>query len=215
MWLQPIQANDTLVQDQYGQASFSSLASFLAGSVSTYTYAPGYTPLGWRTFEGAFFAEDSIRLKPNVELTIGFRGESTNGWNEQHGRASNYLFNANGVIETQPAIGNSALAVNNAKFLPEPRAAIAWSPLRSKKTVLRASFGMYYDLLDNLSYRLDQDPPFNTVYAVKGTSSGRRRRSAMRRSAPRRIIRRWGSTIRWCRAACNPTCRRRRWNPTR
>ena len=172
VWLQPIQANDTLVQDQYGQASFSSLASFLAGSVSTYTFAPGYTPLGWRTFEGAFFAEDSIRLKPNVELTIGFRGESTTGWNEQHGRASNYLFNPNGTIETQPAIGNSALAVNSAKFLPEPRAAIAWSPLRSKKTVLRASFGMYYDLLDNLSYRLDQDPPFNSVYAVKGTSSG-------------------------------------------
>ena len=44
--------------------------------------------------------------------------------------------------------------------------------LRSKKTVIRAGFGIYYGLLDNLSYRLDQDPPFNTVYAVKGTSAG-------------------------------------------
>lgn len=172
VWLQPIQANDTLVQDQYGQVSFSSLASFLAGSVSTYTYAPSYTPLGWRTLEGAFFAEDSIHLIPNLELTIGFRGESTNGWNEAYGRASNYGFGANGVIETEPTIGNSALSVNRSTFLPAPRVAVAWSPTRSKKTVVRAGFGIYYDLLDNLSYRLDQDPPFNTVYAVKGTSSG-------------------------------------------
>ena len=33
--------------------------------------------------------------------------------------------------------------------------------------MIRAGFGTYYGLLDNLSYRLDQNGPFNTVYAVK------------------------------------------------
>src|SRR5262249_729374 len=51
-WLQRIQANDALVQDQYGQVSFTNLQSFLKGSVSTYTWAPTYTPLSWRTTEG-------------------------------------------------------------------------------------------------------------------------------------------------------------------
>ena len=168
--LQDVQANDAMVQDQYSQISFTNLQAFLQGKVSTYTYAPGFTPLSWRSLEGAFYVEDSIKLRPSLDLRIGFRSESTSGWNEAYGRASNFLFDSSGVILTQPVIGNSALAVNNAKFLPAPRASVAWSPFASKKTVVRAGFGLYYALLDNLSYRLDQNGPFNTVYAVKNTA---------------------------------------------
>jgi Carboxypeptidase regulatory-like domain len=166
-WVQRIQSNDSLVQDQYGQASFTNLQAFLEGKVSTYTYTPGYTPLGWRSTEAAAFAEDTIKLKPNLEVRLGFRAEFTNGWNEAHGRASNYGFDTDGVILTQPVVGGSALAVNNAKFLPAPRVGVAWSPFGSQKTVIRAGFGTYYALLDNLSYRLDQNAPYNTVFAVK------------------------------------------------
>ena len=168
VWFQRLQSNDSLVQDQYGQISFSSLKTFIQqGIVSTYTYAPSYTPLGWRSSEGAFYAEDAVKLKPSLELRVGFRGEFTNGWNEVDGRASNYLYNSAGVILSPPAVGTSALAVNNAKFLPAPRLSLAWAPFASKKTVVRAGVGVYYALLDSLSYRLDQNPPYNTVYAVK------------------------------------------------
>jgi len=165
--LQKIQANDTLVQDQYGQVSFSNLQKFLQGSVSTYTYTPSFTPLFWRTLQGAFYVEDAIKLKPSLELRLGFRAESTSGWNEAHNRASNYAFDSNGIILSTPVVGSSAFSTNNAKFLPAPRVAVAWSPFASKKTVIRAGFGLYYALLDNLSYRLDQNAPFNSVFAVK------------------------------------------------
>src|ERR1700736_1042717 len=166
-WLQRVQANDVLIQDQYGQASFSNLQSFLQGKVSTYTYAPTYTPLGWRSLESGLYAEDVFYLKPSLELRLGFRAEFTNGWNEAHGRASNYTFAQNGVIATSPVVGGSVFTDNHAMFLPAPRISLAWSPFASKKTVVRAGFGEYYALLDNLSYRLDQNGPFNTVYAVK------------------------------------------------
>src|SRR5882762_1152434 len=98
LWFQRVQANDNLVQDKYGQASFTNLQSFLQGRVSTYTYAPSFTPLSWRSSEGALYLEDAIKMKPSVEVRIGFRGELTNGWNEAHGRASNYAFDTAGVI---------------------------------------------------------------------------------------------------------------------
>jgi hypothetical protein len=166
-WFQRLQSNSSLLNDQYGQASFSNLPGFLAGTVSTWTYAPSYTPLSWRSLEGAYFAEDAIKLRPSLEVRLGFRGEFTNGWNEAHGRASNYVFGSNGALLTQPVIGNSVFSQNNAKFLPAPRVSLAWSPFGSKKTVIRAGGGLYYALVDALDYRLDQAGPFNTVYAAK------------------------------------------------
>jgi Carboxypeptidase regulatory-like domain len=167
VWLQRMQANDNLVQSQYGQASFSSLTSFLQGTIATFSVAPSPTPVGWRQVEAAGFVDDSIKLRPNLEVRVGFRFESTNGWSEAHDRASNYLFDGNGVIQANPQVGNSVFTVNRAKFLPEPRVGLAWDPFGKSKTVIRAGFGVYKALLDNLDYRLDQAAPFNTILALK------------------------------------------------
>ncbi len=166
VWFQQIQANDLLAQNQYGQASFGSLTSFLQGTISTFTVVPSPTELGWRSLEAAGFVQDSIKLSRHLNLRIGFRFESTNGWNEPFGRASNYAF-ANGVIQTNPTVGNSALTTNRAKFLPEPRVGLAWDPFGKGKTVVHAGFGMYRALLDNLDYRLGQTAPFNATESLK------------------------------------------------
>ena len=163
LWLQPFQSNEELALSQFGQMTFTSLQNFLKGTGSL-LYDATPTPLGWRAFFGAWYLEDTIHFSPKLVVSLGFRAESSTGWNEAHGRASDYVFN-NGVIVTQPHIGNSLFTTNRAKLLPEPRIAIAWSPF-GRTTVIRAGFGMYNDLQDALGYRTDQNAPFNPAYTI-------------------------------------------------
>ena len=163
-WFQQFQSNETINLSQYGQATFTSLQTFLTGTTSSFLYSPSPTEMNWRSLFGALYAQDVIRLSPKFTLSLGFRGEFSTGWNEAHGRAANYIF-SNGVIVTQPRISSNIFTTNNAKFLPQPRVGFAWSP-RSEKTVVRAGFGMYYELQDALGYRTDQNAPFNPTYSI-------------------------------------------------
>jgi hypothetical protein len=166
VWFQRLRSNENLALSQYGQATFTSLQTFLQGTVGTLLYDPAPTPLGWRSWLGAAYVEDVIRLHPSLTVSLGFRDEFTTGWNEVHGRASTYTY-PNGVISAQPTIGDSALTVNHGKFLPQPRVGVAWSPFGSQHaTVIRTAFGMYNDLQDALGYRTDQNAPFNPTYSV-------------------------------------------------
>lgn len=167
VWLQPFESNEELALSQFGQMTFTSLQNFLKGTGSL-LYDATPTPLSWRSFFGAWYLEDAIHFSPKLVLSLGFRAESSSGWNEAYGRASNYVFN-NGVILTQPQLGNPLFTTNRAKFLPEPRLAIAWSPF-GNGTVIRAGFGMYNDLQDALGYRADQNAPFNPAYTLPAGS---------------------------------------------
>jgi Carboxypeptidase regulatory-like domain len=165
-WFQRLRSNETLALSQYGQATFTSLQTFLQGTASTLLYDPAPTPLGWRSWFGAGYVEDIIRLSSNLTFSLGFRGESTSGWNEAFGRASTYTY-PGGIISTQPTVGSSAFTVNNGKFLAQPRVGLAFSPFgNSHATVIRAGFGMYNDLQDALGYRTDQNAPFNPTYSL-------------------------------------------------
>src|SRR6266404_1362543 len=163
-WLQRFQSNETIALSQFGQATFSSLSQFLSGTVSTFLFDPTPTQMYWRSLFGAWYAEDVLRLSPKLTLLLGLRADSSSGWNEAHDRAANYTF-TNGIINTQPHIGDSLFTKNNAKFLAQPRIGLAWSPLNAK-TVVRAGFGIYDDLQDALGYRTDQNAPFNPTYSL-------------------------------------------------
>jgi len=163
-WFQRFQSNETIALSQFGQATFTSLQTFLKGTISSFLFDPSPTEMNWRSLFGAFYAQDTIRVTPKLTLTLGFRDEFSTGWNEAHGRAANYFF-TNGVINSTPHVGDSFFQNNNAKFLPQPRIGVAWSPF-SAKTVIRAGFGMYNDLQDALGYRADQNAPFNPTFTT-------------------------------------------------
>jgi hypothetical protein len=169
IWLQRLQSNDFLAQNQFGQASFATLAAFEQGTVSKYTIVPSPTELAWRSLFGAAFVEDAWKITPRFELRTGFRFESSDGWNEAQNRAANYDF-TDGVINSTPTISNSALSDNRAKFLPEPRIGVAYDLFGKGKTAIKASFGIHRALLDALDYRLDQTAPFNTTLSYSNTT---------------------------------------------
>jgi hypothetical protein len=162
-WIQQFQSNENIALSQYGQATFASLRTFLQGTVGTFLYDPAPTKLNWRSLFASLYVQDTIRATQRLTLTLGFRSESSTGWNEAHGRAANYTF-TNGVISSQPRIASSTFTTNNAKFLPEPRVGVAYAI--HPETVIRAGFGMYYEMQDALGYRMDQNAPFNPVYSL-------------------------------------------------
>jgi hypothetical protein len=166
VWLQRLQSNEMLALSQYGQATFTSLQTLLQGNVGTLLYDPAPTEMNWRSWFGAWFVQDVIRVSARLNVSIGFRDEWSTGWNEANARAANYGY-VNGVIASQPYTGTHEFTVNHAKFLPQPRLGLAWSPFGdSSGTVLRAGFGMFNDLQDALGYRTDQNAPFNPTYSL-------------------------------------------------
>ena len=176
VWFQQFQSNENIALSQFGQATFPSLAAFLGGSFNAISGTgavtatgsllvdPSSTPESWRSLFSAFFVEDVIRVSPKFTISLGYREEFSTGWNEANGKASNYGF-TNGVINTQPSVGNSVFTSNRALALIQPRIGLAWTPI-GNNTVVRAGFGMYNDLQDALGYRTDQNAPFNPSYSI-------------------------------------------------
>jgi hypothetical protein len=161
IWFQPLQDNEDTASRQLGQASFASLRTLLQGTVSSFQALPNPTELGWRSLFGAWYFDDAIKIRPNLTLEVGLRHEFTSGWNEVAGRAANYLPGADGVLLTSPRVGRSAFTENNSKWLLSPRVALAWDPSGKGRTAMRAAFGTYYSLLDDLSFLLNSLPPYN------------------------------------------------------
>ena len=161
VWFQRLRDNENSASRQLGQATFTSLTTFLQGTSSAFQVIPAPHELGWRSLYGAWYVEDAMKVLPNLTVRIGLRHEFSTGWNENSGRAANYATDSNGVLMTTPITGNSIFTQNNAKKLFGPRVGLAYDPWSNGKTAIRAGFGTYYSLTDSLAFLLNSLPPAN------------------------------------------------------
>ncbi len=169
VWFQRLQDNENTASRQLGIATFGSFNAFLQGTLTNFQVVPSATTLGFRSLFGAWFVDDTIKLRRNLTVQLGLRHEFTTGWNEVAGRASNYITDGNGVLLATPHTGDSLFTQNNAKRLFAPRASVAWDPFGKGKTAIRAGFGVYYSLIDDLAFQVNSLYPYNGLVTYNGS----------------------------------------------
>jgi hypothetical protein len=169
VWFQRVQDNEDTASRQLGQATFTSLTTFLQGTVSSFQAVPAANELGWRSLFGAWYVQDAFKIRRNLTIQAGIRHEFTTGWNEPFGRAANYIPDANGTLQTAPRVGDSVFTRNNAKKLFGPRVGLAWDVFGNGRTAVHAGFGAYYSLIDDLSFLLNSLPPYNGSLTYSGS----------------------------------------------
>ena len=162
VWFQRLRDNEDSGSRQLGVATFATITTLLQGTVSTFQVIPQANELGWRSWYGAWYAQDEIHLRPRLTLELGIRHEFTSGWNEESGRGSNYITNGNGVLLTNPIVGSSVLTKNNMTKLFSPRVSLAWDVFGNGKTAVRSGYGIYYSMIDALSFLINALPPTNS-----------------------------------------------------
>jgi len=164
VWFERLQ--NTEFNLNWGQAIFSNLETFLEGTPSQLSIQlnPGVMP--WRSWLGAWFVQDSIKLRSNLTLSLGLRHEFSNGYHNKFHNASNLVPGPGGVLLTEPVIGDSLLAKNTEKWLFGPRAGVAWDPFGKGRTSIRLGAGMAYSLLDNIGYCCRTVNPLFATYVI-------------------------------------------------
>ena len=112
--------NDTITfpRTNRGSYSFSSLANFLSGTYNSSGFAQtfGVTQVHQTNPNVGFYAQDEYKIASNFTLNLGFRYD----------------------LEFLKSVATQTGNVS-------PRGGFAWTPFASRRTVVRGSYGLFYD----------------------------------------------------------------------
>lgn len=152
--------------DQQSFLNFSDFPSFVTGALQTgpggSVFFNGSSNRYYRANQIGLYADDKIKLKQNLSLSLGFRYDFDGPLVEKNGLLINfdssrykYDFNTDTVVNTglvvagnNKAFGTKGISdstLHHRQQAFEPRIGVVWSPTFVKNFVVRAGFGIYAD----------------------------------------------------------------------
>jgi Carboxypeptidase regulatory-like domain/TonB dependent receptor-like, beta-barrel len=152
-------------ENQVANFEFYNFAHFLTGTLGGRDggiMLNGETNRYYHSNQIGAFAEDHIKLRPNLTLDAGLRWDFDGPLVEKYGRLANFYpqnYSYDLATDTVTNIG-LVVAGNNSQFGTKgvspstltgrqwgigPRLGLAWSPSFTKNLVVRAGYGIYYD----------------------------------------------------------------------
>lgn len=142
--------------------SFNSLESFLTGGADGTTNLIVALPgsdnrKAFRQTLAGFYIQDVYAVNSRFQLNLGLRYEFTTILHDRDGKT---VFLPDPVHEQALQLG-PILQDNPSLYNLAPRLGMTWSPFGGRNTVLRGSFGIYYDqLLEYVVDRQKNSAPF-------------------------------------------------------
>ena len=159
-------ASDPGAAGSPGPTAGNAFADFLLGQVQSASHPTqvGSDQYNVRGMNWNMFAEDDMRVTPKLTLNLGFRYEIPPAFSNRNGSGVALdESNGGGLLWADPSFVkqvSSAAGVNanlirccaQKSLVPQdwkdfaPRIGLAWRPLNTDRFVLRAGFGIFYDI---------------------------------------------------------------------
>jgi carboxypeptidase family protein len=136
-----------------GDATADLLLDQLGGAIHDQTFLGATTGRRWKMFRP--FVQDDWRISNNLTVNLGLAWSLTTPITEAEGRQANFNYLTGQYLIAGPAPGitgctncvrtggNVGLQFDKTAF--EPRIGIAWKPLGSEKTAIRAGYAIFHD----------------------------------------------------------------------
>jgi hypothetical protein len=133
---------DNLLSTLYvdGGFKFGSLADFLTNRPRNFEgVVPRPIPVvGLRETLFGAYAQDDIRARPGLNLSLGVRYEMTTVPSE----VNNLISNLDHLTDARPRVGSPFFRNPTLRNF-EPRVGLAWSPFLDNRTIVRSGFGIF------------------------------------------------------------------------
>jgi hypothetical protein len=170
-----------------GQNTGNAMADFISGSLDSYTQLNiSHDNEKWQYF--GLYAQDNWKVTPRLTVNYGIRWEPyLNGrlLNNQvsHFNMADFLANVHSTVYPNGPAGtlfpgdtgfNTGSRPNNTSWKNlAPRVGVAWDPMGDGKTLIRASFGIFYDMPQTLFYyNYSSEPPWGGSLTIINPQGG-------------------------------------------